>query len=79
MSIGTIFHLVSNYCQVIQLERNECTKSVVVFCDWRNDHTRENTETVIFFFGRGKGVGVNFQSPQTSCYLQSKVQEYTVA
>ena len=47
----------------------KCTKSVVVFCDWLHDHTRENTETIIYLFlflggggGGGEGGGIKLFS-----------------
>ena len=38
---------------------------------------QEKIQKLLLFFGGGGGV--NCQSPQTSCYLQNKVQEYTLA
>ena len=52
-------------------------KSVVVFA-FDGMITQEKIHKLLLFLGGG-GRGVNCQSPQTSCYLQNKVKEYTLA
>ena len=34
----------------------KCTNSLVVFCDLRHDHTRENTDFFLFSWGGGGGL-----------------------
>ena len=77
MSIRLIlfFSLVSNYCQVMQLKRNENQLLFFVIDDMI---TQEKYRNHFFFLGGGGG-GINCQSFQTSCQPQNKVQDYTLA
>ena len=64
MSISLIlfFPLVSNYCQVMQLKRNEMYYFVI-----DDMITQENIQKLLFIFlGGGGGGGVNCASSQTS-------------
>ena len=55
MSIRLIlfFHLVSNYCQVMQLKEMKCTKPVVVFFVFDDMITQEKIQKLLLFFVLG--------------------------
>ena len=68
MSIRLIlfFPLESNYCQVIQLKRNEMYK--ISGCVIDDMITQEKIQKLLLFFCLGGGGGgINCQSSQTSC------------